>query len=154
MLNISRILSKLTLHSDCCKLLSECASCYKSFIKIMIKHDSNQDLIVRICFIIGNLASRNDEARVRYANEKYAFDTLVNLLKLYLDLIESNSSSQLFDDSDAPGERNLNPNEDAVIKIIRVFANLSINEKIGNDISSREDFLELILRILGRLLNN
>ncbi len=34
--------SKLTLHSDCCTILSDCVSCYKSFIKIMIKHDSKQ----------------------------------------------------------------------------------------------------------------
>jgi hypothetical protein len=42
MLNVSRILSKLTLHSDCCQKLASCDSCYKSFLKVMIKHDSKQ----------------------------------------------------------------------------------------------------------------
>jgi hypothetical protein len=36
------ILSKLTLHADCCSILNECLSCYKSFIKAMIKHELKQ----------------------------------------------------------------------------------------------------------------
>ncbi len=70
----------------------------------MIKHDSKQvkirvilfynnqinlyfqDLIVRTGFILGNLTSRNDSARLRYVSEKHSIETLINLLKIYLDL--------------------------------------------------------------------
>jgi hypothetical protein len=39
---------------------------------------------VRIAFIIGNLTSRHEDARVKFINEKYSIDTLVNTLKIYL----------------------------------------------------------------------
>ncbi len=51
----------------------------------MLKHDAKQDLIVRVGFILGNVTSRHDEARVEYMSEKYAIDTLIKTLKLYLD---------------------------------------------------------------------
>ena len=41
---------------------------------------------MRTGFILGNLTSRNDIARIRYANEKHSVETLINLLKLYLNL--------------------------------------------------------------------
>jgi len=85
MLNVSRILSKLTLHADCCQKFVSYNSIYKSFIKVMLKHDAKQDLIVRVGFILGNVTSRHDEARVEYMSEKYAIDTLIKTLKLYLD---------------------------------------------------------------------
>jgi hypothetical protein len=34
--------SKLTLHADCSQELIRQDSCYRSFVKIMIKHDSKQ----------------------------------------------------------------------------------------------------------------
>jgi uncharacterized protein YbgA (DUF1722 family) len=36
-----------------------------------------------------------------------------------------------------------------MIKIIRVIANLSINEQIGNELAKREDCLNILLKILG-----
>lgn len=49
----------------------------------MIKHDSKQDLIVRIGFILGNVTARHENARVRFMNEKYSVDTVTNTLKTY-----------------------------------------------------------------------
>lgn len=42
MKNIARIFSKLTQHTDCCLKLVQCSSCYRSFLKILVKHESNQ----------------------------------------------------------------------------------------------------------------
>ncbi len=46
-------------------------------------------------------------------------------------------------------EREPTENEDVMIKLIRVIANLSINEQIGYEISKREDCLDILLKILG-----
>lgn len=83
MLNVSRILSKLTLHPDCCHELVLHDSFYKSFLKIMIKHETKQDLIVRVGFILGNLTGRVDSTRIRFMNEKYSIETILNILKVY-----------------------------------------------------------------------
>ncbi len=50
---------------------------------------------------------------------------------------------------DESSENEPNPNEDVLIKFIRVLANLAINEKAGSDIANRSDLLEILLRILG-----
>lgn len=42
-----------------------------------------------------------------------------------------------------------NPNEDVMIKLIRVVANLAINENAGYTLSNRQDLLDILLRILG-----
>jgi len=44
MKNVARIFSKLTQHTDCCLKLVQCSSCYRSFLKILIKNESNQVL--------------------------------------------------------------------------------------------------------------
>ena len=44
---------------------------------------SPKDLIVRIGFVLGNLTSRNDSSRLKFANEKYAVETVINTLKFY-----------------------------------------------------------------------
>jgi hypothetical protein len=43
-----------------------------------------------------------------------------------------------------------NPNEDVMIKLIRVVANLAINENAGYTLSNRQDLLDILLKILGK----
>ena len=42
-----------------------------------------------------------------------------------------------------------NPNEDVLIKLIRVLANLAINEIAGAEIANRADLFEILIKILG-----
>jgi len=48
-------------------------------------------------------------------------------------------------------ENEPNPNEDVMIKLIRVIANLAINEDAGLVIANRNDLFEILLKILGEL---
>lgn len=52
----------------------------------MLKHDKKQDLIVRVGFILGNITSRHEEARVEFMEEKYSIETLIKTLQVYIDL--------------------------------------------------------------------
>lgn len=49
----------------------------------MIKHESKQDLVVRIGFVLGNITGRFENARLRFMSEKYSIETLLNTLKVY-----------------------------------------------------------------------
>lgn len=144
MLNVSRILSKLTLHSDCCQKIIFYPSIYKSFIKIMLKHDKKQDLIVRVGFILGNITSRHEEARIEFMEEKYSIETIIKTLQVYIDLDQEIEKCQ---------EENLNEsepslNEDVLIKFVRVIANVAINENAGAILANRPDLFEILLKIL------
>lgn len=48
-------------------------------------------------------------------------------------------------------ENEPSPNEDVMIKLIRVVANLAINEEAGFEIANRTDLFDLLLRILGNI---
>lgn len=39
---------------------------------------------MRIGFILGNLTAKHDSSRIAYINEKYSIDTLISILKTYL----------------------------------------------------------------------
>ena len=56
----------------------------------MLKHDLKQDLIVRIGFVLGNITSRHEDARIQFMHEKYSLDTIIKTMKLYSDLDEVN----------------------------------------------------------------
>ncbi|XP_033741538.1 armadillo repeat-containing protein 2-like isoform X1 [Pecten maximus] len=147
MLNISRIFSKITLHTDCCTVLADQPSSYKSFIHLLNKHLQKSDMVVRVCFVLGNITAKNDEARVRLFQENKAFDVLLSVLKLYLEMdLKAQGKEEKSDD----GERGnkLNKREDVMIKVVRVIANLSINETVGPLIASNAQCIDLLLSIL------
>ncbi|CAF1030134.1 unnamed protein product, partial [Brachionus calyciflorus] len=147
MLNVSRILSKLTLHSDCCQELIQYESFYKSFLKIMIKHESKQDLIVRIGFILGNVTGRIENSRIKFISEKYSIETILNTLKVYFNN-DQQSVQNSNNNSEELNENEPNSNEDVLIKYVRVIANLAITEEVGGVLASRPDVLEILLNIL------
>ncbi|CAF2508688.1 unnamed protein product [Rotaria sp. Silwood2] len=81
MKNVARLFSKLTQHTDCCMKLVQCSSCYRSFLKILIKHE-----IVRICFILGNMMAKSEDARLTFMKDSHALQTLTKLLHSYIQL--------------------------------------------------------------------
>ena len=45
-----------------------------------------QDLVVRLCFVLGNLTAKNEQARLRLFEENEGLDTLLAVLKTYDEL--------------------------------------------------------------------
>ena len=55
-----------------------------------------QDLVVRLCFVLGNVTARSDSARGRVAAQPRAIETLLDILKHYLELdikVKKNNSN-------------------------------------------------------------
>ena len=67
--------------------------------------------------------------------------------KLKLNPPNENHQSTL--ESSIINENEPNSNEDVMIKLIRVVANLAINDNAGYLLSNRPDLLEILLKILG-----
>jgi hypothetical protein len=65
MLNVARILSKLSLHQFCRAALSSYAPNIEMLLQLLALHDTNLALAVRVCFILGNLTVSNEENRRR-----------------------------------------------------------------------------------------
>ncbi len=116
-------------------------------------------MIVRVAFILGNLTSRDEDARTKYLNEKYSVKTLIDILKTYFtndlqathkEFLSYRSNTEL----ENINENEPTPNEDVLIKVIRFIANLAINEDAGVELANTKDLIDVLLSILGNFLLN
>lgn len=145
MLNISRIFSKVTLHTDCCSALITLPSSYKSFIHLLNRQQHKADVVVRVCFILGNMTAKSEDARLRLFQESKSMDSLIAIMKYYLDrdlkikAREKESKQEAIKGNDI---------DDVLIKTVRVVANMSINEMVGPVLASNHQCVELLLSIL------
>ena len=133
---------------------------------------------MRVAFILGNLTSRDEEARTKYLHEKYSIKTLIDILQSYFtndvqvthkEFLSYRSNTEL----ENINENEPTPNEDVMIKVIRFIANLAINEDAGKknlfnksfqkifspykyisnikgfELANTKDLIDVLLSILG-----
>lgn len=150
-LHASRIFSKVTLHTDCCMAVSENLLSYKVFIHLLKKHLKRQDIVVRVCFTLGNMTAKNESARTQLFQQPKSLDVLLAVLKTHLELdqktrnkLEKREKSK----SDSGSTEDLSKHEDVLVKVVRVIANISINEDVGPQVAASNPCLELLIRIL------
>ncbi|XP_062857223.1 armadillo repeat-containing protein 2 [Trichomycterus rosablanca] len=137
-LNVARIFSKLSSYAECCYVLAETPSCYRLFLALLSKHSRKQDLVVRLLFTLGNLAARSNEARQRVYEEDGALDVLLDLFQIYMQGVRNPLDSQDLSHSE----------EDVLIKLIRVLANLSIHSTVGVALAANSQCVELLLEVM------
>ncbi|CAL1534975.1 unnamed protein product [Lymnaea stagnalis] len=158
MMYISRIFSKITLHTDCCSVLANQPTCYKAFVHLLKRHVLKEDLVVRLCFVLGNLTIKNEAARLKLFQESHSIETLLLILKTYLELDQqgktcasaNSEDSKLNGKVESETEADVNKVEDVLIKVMRVLANLTINEEVGSAISQNSVFLQLLLNVVDQ----
>ncbi|CAH1799821.1 unnamed protein product [Owenia fusiformis] len=149
-LNVSRILSKLTTHTDCCAKVCNTGSYYKAFLNTLATHRKNEDLVVRVGFILGNLTAKSENAREQLFAAPKALETLLAVFKHYLleDLQESNASKDQNQNGVKTDNLPSSKTEDVLTKLLRVIANLSINEMIGSSIATNRTCIKYLIQIL------
>uniref|UniRef100_A0A8C3QQY1 Armadillo repeat containing 2 n=1 Tax=Cyanoderma ruficeps TaxID=181631 RepID=A0A8C3QQY1_9PASS len=144
---IVRVLSKLSTYNDFCAALADCSRCYILFLALLNKYQKQQDLVVRIIFILGNLTAKNDQSREQFFQEKDSVNTLISLFQTYYDL-DLNAPTC---DHDTQGKKHLkypSEAEDVLIKLIRVLANLSIHPRVGTALAAAHPAVGLLVTVL------
>ncbi|XP_072711723.1 armadillo repeat-containing protein 2 isoform X1 [Ciconia boyciana] len=146
---IVRIFSKLSSYNDFCAALADCSRCYILFLALLNKHQKQQDLVIRIIFILGNLTAKNNEAREQFFKEKGSINTLISLFQTYheLDL----NAQKWYHERGGEGKKHpKHPSEaeDVLIKLIRVLANLSIHPSVGAALAAAHRVVELLVTVL------
>jgi hypothetical protein len=166
MVNISRIFSKLTLHTKCCNTISSVPGAIGHILDLIKMHKTNLPLAVRLLFSLGNLTARNEENREKLFEASNNLESVFGLLAYYSELDQQSSVST----AGAGAEVNaVNDSEDTLVKLIRVIANLCIHPEIGPSIAANPriallpDLLkiksqqstsqELVLNIVGAINN-
>ncbi|XP_010202091.2 armadillo repeat-containing protein 2 [Colius striatus] len=146
---IVRIFSKLSSYNDFCAALADCSRCYILFLALLNKHQKQQDLVVRIIFILGNLTARNNQAREQFFKEKGSVNTLISLFQTYHEL-DLNAQKWYHERGEEGKNQPKHPSEaeDVLIKLIRVLANLSIHHSVGAALASAHRVVELLVTVL------
>ncbi|XP_050309639.1 armadillo repeat-containing protein 2 isoform X2 [Anthonomus grandis grandis] len=164
--NISRTLSTISTNDVCCDSLVEIDGIYKIFIKLFGLYETNEEIIVRLAYTLGNIVAKIDNSRVKFFHEENSINSLLTLWTTYLERTLQLCSLKL-ENQDV----NNGASEDVMIKVIRVIANVVINPEIGQLLNEKfgnrliDEFLkvlisnpfkknqELVLSILSTLNN-
>uniref|UniRef100_A0A667WT37 Armadillo repeat containing 2 n=1 Tax=Myripristis murdjan TaxID=586833 RepID=A0A667WT37_9TELE len=149
--NIARIYSKLSSYSECRLALAQTPGCYQLFIELLSKHQPKQDLVVRLLFTLGNLASKSDEAREQLFRCGGCLDTLLQLYRSYQPRDSSHTHTEKHPESpDKPRAppANLRDEEDVLVKLVRVLANMCIHRAVGPALAANTTCVQLLVETL------
>ncbi|NXC44696.1 ARMC2 protein, partial [Penelope pileata] len=146
---IVRIFSKLSSYSDFCAALADCSRCYILFLALLNKHQKQQDLVVRIIFILGNLTAKNNQAREQFFKEKGSVNTLISIFQTYYELdLNAEKCCRERGREEKKNPKHPSEAEDVLIKLIRVLANLSIHPSVGAALAASHRVVELLGTVL------
>lgn len=162
MLNVARILSKLSLNDRCRSRFTKNPRHLRALLRLVSVHPSHATLLVRVCFVLGNLSASNDTNRVRIAVEFGGVPSLLRTMayfgKRYLrDHSARPGSSESKDGDEDVAEAAAKPKRsnvggpkdthDVLVKIIRVLANLAINPDVGTRMAATPG-IEMMVTLL------
>ncbi|XP_032828564.1 armadillo repeat-containing protein 2 isoform X2 [Petromyzon marinus] len=126
--NVLRTFSKVTDRSEGCRELAAVDSSPNILIALLHKFPRKQDLVVRVCYTLGNLAARSEAVRERLWRHASCLDVLLHVYALQL---------QRQPDTDLA--------EDVLVKLLRVLANLSLHPGLGAALASHPRCIQLLI---------
>ncbi|XP_068199169.1 armadillo repeat-containing protein 2 isoform X2 [Antennarius striatus] len=144
--NVSRILSKLSSYPECLAALAQTPDCCRLFLEVLDEHHQKQDLVVRLLFILGNLAADSDASRLQLFLSDGSVATLLRLYDRY-----QCRAPPPQEDPPPPGEPpppRVRENEDVLVKLVRVLANMSIHPTVGPHLATDERCIQLLTETL------
>lgn len=148
MLNIARLLSRVSLNMKCSEMMVK-SNHVKDFLAAMVTHKHSSAILIRLAYILGSLTTNFEEARRAICvsdNNNSSFEALLHLGTFYLKEMKTGEglktpapqgsdkkpvkkgSKQLPSKYEEFTQGNL---EDAVTKIIKLFANMATEEVVA-----------------------
>ncbi|CAN0226799.1 unnamed protein product [Lampetra fluviatilis] len=140
--NVLRTFSKVTDRSEGCRELAAVDSSPNILIALLHKFPRKQDLVVRVCYTLGNLAARSEAVRERLWRHGSCLDVLLHVYALQL---------QRQPDTGAVASHSVTCShlaEDVLVKLLRVLANLSLHPGMGAALASHPRCIQLLISTL------
>lgn len=148
MLNIARLLSRVSLDMACAGKIVM-SNHMPNFLAAMIVHKNSSAILIRLAYILGSLTTNFEEARIQLCEQKQTpvFETILDLGIFYLQKMKDGQGHKtpatLMSSKKEAGSVKKNKGdlpsryeeftqgnlEDAVQKLIKLFANLATEEE-------------------------
>ncbi|KAH6575148.1 hypothetical protein BASA60_005169 [Batrachochytrium salamandrivorans] len=156
-LTVCRTLSKLSINQNSIQSMGGTKN-IDAYMNILIRYQDKMPIVIRMCFILGNLTATLGETHTFMAS---SIPDILSLFNIYTDLY----LEQMGDGEGEVEDSNSNQSQliDLIIKVTRLIANISIDLKCGRDmidmieIEAIADMLsdheELLLNLTGALAN-
>ncbi|OWZ24083.1 hypothetical protein PHMEG_000930 [Phytophthora megakarya] len=158
MVNISRILSKLTLHErpraqinqhssnvqNLVALIDPCQNSWLSLVDLQRSDMRFQDLLlIRVFFVLGNLCAGNDQNRRLIAMKLSGISLMLEALQFYASRY-SNARNFMKEKEDTRRTMEGEQSMEVLVKLVRVVANLAINADVGGELNENEGLTPLL----------
>lgn len=156
MLNVARILSKLTLQHSCQDALSAVPGAVESLIARIAEHTKDRNLVRRLLFTLGNLTAVSNANRVALLEASDELSVLFRLLSEFTadaEKLIAKVEAEEDETKRSKYQKRLSESQDALVQLVCVFANLSINADIGPKIASTPKISELVT-LLQRVIDS
>lgn len=152
MCNMSRILSLLSLCDDNTQsALNHDDQLISNILELIDNHRGRSELVVRLAFSLGNFAAKYQESRQRILNHGNMLTTLPEVMAQYTE--ETIKSLKERPIPIGQGKKSLcnNPGvgdtSDTLIKLIRVYANTSIDSECGEKIALNDTVVRSLIKL-------
>jgi len=143
--NVARIQWKLTVNSSACDALARDDVHVRQIVDTLRVNMDSTALVLRLSFVLGNLTEKNDRLRVAFALDMEGSALVAELLDRYWQKDKRRKSATSREErSDGPGEE-----EEVLLKLVRLLANVAINPSVGVAIASSSAAVDPLLDILG-----
>ncbi|XP_068016600.1 armadillo repeat-containing protein 2 [Melanerpes formicivorus] len=146
---VLRTFSKLSSYDDFCAALADCSRCYNLFLALLNNHQKQQDLVVRVLFVLGNLTAKHNQAREQLFKAKGSVNTLTSLFQTYHELdVKAQKWCHRREGEGRSHPKHPSAAADVLIKLIRVLANLSVHPSAGAALAAAHPVVELLVTVL------
>mmetsp|Transcript_1959 Transcript_1959/g.4686 ORF Transcript_1959/g.4686 Transcript_1959/m.4686 type:complete len:868 (+) Transcript_1959:101-2704(+) len=145
-LNVSRVLHKLSLHDSLCEAFEADLAHLQQVVRCLHSHTGVGPLVVRLAFVLGNLAAKSDRIREMFMFECEGSALLPNLLERYWRQDRTLAQAERGAEVRSNGAEDV---EGVLVKLVRLVANVAISPAVGPSLVQQAAVIDPLLDILG-----
>jgi len=158
-LNVGRVLSKLSLNEECQAAMEADAAYAPLLMSLLSRYANHRAILLRVAFVLGNLTTSSDGYRQQIAAIPGALQTVVSILERYALGSEAQADEAAVlaaagsAGSSGPGVKSdrlarAATREECIIKMLRLTANLSIHPEVGPTIARQRVVADALVVLL------
>ncbi|KXZ44037.1 hypothetical protein GPECTOR_75g761 [Gonium pectorale] len=146
-LNVGRILSKLSLHEGCQAAMAEDTAYAPLLVQLLGQYADNRAILLRVAFVLGNLTTHSNQYREQVCDVPFSLVTVVGVLQRYA--FGGPPSEGAGGGSSATDRLSrAASHEDCLVKLLRLTANLAIWPPAGTSLAEEEHVAGALLALL------